>query len=186
MKRFLFAMGMCLLVFIGHAQEVELSRIKISKNISLKVPTLFLPMTESERRSRYVSYRQPIAIFTHPRQEADLGINQNSTPWIGDDLTILRDFQKANIQNLFTEVSFTKDEIKTIGGREFVIFEFLSKVSGEENTYGGISGAVSKYTIISYTLYEDYVLLFNFTCDANIRVQWQEAAREVIESVRIN
>jgi CRISPR/Cas system Type II protein with McrA/HNH and RuvC-like nuclease domain len=165
--------------------QINLERYKITNDISIKIPTSFISMTEREIISKYVSYRQPIGMFTSEDRQVDLGINKNSTPWAGNDLDILKDFYKANIQNLFTEVKFLKEEIREISGREYVLFEFISKVSDEDKTFGGLSGPVGKYTYIMYTLYEENVLLFNFTCDIQARAQWQSTAGEIMESVRI-
>lgn len=165
--------------------QKELERVKITKEISIKVPTSFIPMSPGEVNSRYVSYRSPIAMFTSSDGLIDLGINKNSSQWEGNDITILKSFYKANIQNLFTEVKFLQDDIIKISEREFVVFEFLSKMSDEEKTFGGVSSPVSKYTYIMYTLYDNNVLLFNFTCNVRKRAEWQSAAKEIMESVRI-
>lgn len=157
----------------------------MTKEISIKVPTAFVPMSVGDRNNKYVSYRSPIAMFTSEDGLIDLGINRNSTEWTENDLKILKSFYKANIQNLFTEVKFLQDDIIQVSDREFVVFEFISKMSDEEKTFGGISAPVSKYTYIVYTLYEDSVLLFNFSCDVTKRPQWQSTAREIMESIRI-
>ncbi|MEP4533592.1 MAG: hypothetical protein ABJ004_10935 [Cyclobacteriaceae bacterium] len=177
---------LCALVLTEASGQQDLQRLKVTKDISMKVPVSFNPMSRSEMVNKYVAYRQPIAMFTSADRQIDLGINKNSTQWTENDLTILKDFYKANIQNLFTEVKFIQEEVKTIGNREFVVFEFISKVTDEDKTFGGISSPVSKYTYIMYTLYQDSVLLFNFSCDTRWRPQWQAAAREIMESVRIN
>ncbi len=185
----IFLKATALFIFLSYHQilnaQIELDRIKITNDISMKIPTSFIAMTEAEINNKYVSYRQPIAMFTSQDRQVDLGINKNSTPWAGNDLNIVKDFYKANIQNLFTEVKFLQEEIREISGREFVIFEFISKVSDEDKTFGGISGPVGKYTYIMYTVYDKSVLLFNFTCDIKARAQWQVTANEMMESVRI-
>jgi len=174
-----------LTAFDLYAQQ-DLERLKVTKEISMKVPVSFSPMSRAEMVNKYVAYRQPIAMFTSDDRQIDLGINKNSTQWTENDLSILKDFYKANIQNLFTEVKFIQEGVKTIGNRDFVVFEFISKMTDEDKTFGGISSPVSKYTYIMYTLHKDSVLLFNFSCDTRWRPQWQATAREIMESVRIN
>ncbi len=163
----------------------DLKRLKITKEISMLVPESFVPMSQSDIISKYVSARQPLAMFTSADRRVDLGINQNSSMWKESDLSILKDFYKAGILNLFTEVKFMKDEIREISGRKFVVFEFVSRVVDEENSISGLGTAVSNYTYIMYTLYEDRVLLFNFNCPQSERVKWQLAAGQMMESVRI-
>lgn len=163
----------------------DLERLKVTKEISMLVPAQFLPMTQSDLVNKYVSYRMPIAMFTSADRRIDLGVNQNSSPWSSGDLNILKDFYKAGILNLFTEVTFIRDEIRDIGGRSFVVFEFVSRVSDEDQSFGGLSNPVSNYTYIMYTLHNQRVLLFNFTSPISYRSQWQEAAHQIMESVRI-
>lgn len=152
----------------------------------MKVPTSFVPMSPAEIRNKYVAYRAPIAMFTLPDQPVDLSVNTNSSPWTGNDLNILKDFYKANIQNLFSEVNFIQENIVSISNRDFAVFEFTSKVTDEENSLGLNSSPISKYTYIMYTFYEGNVLLFHFNCKASQKSLWQDAVKEIMESVRVN
>ena len=177
-----------LIVIIGvqfnlSAQE-DLKRIKVVKEISMKVPASFETMARADRISRYVSARDPLAMFTNKDRTIDLGINATLNKWEAGNLEIVKDFYKAGILNLFTEVNFIQEDIRKIGDRQFVVFEFLSKISDENNTFGSGS-SLSKYTYIQYTIYDDKVLLFNFTAPARLRNVWAEPAKEMMESVRI-
>ena len=165
------------------AQE-DLKRIKVVKEISMKVPTSFETMARADRISRYVSARDPLAMFTNADRTIDLGINATLNKWEDGNLEIVRDFYKAGILNLFTDVKFIQEDIRQIGDRQYVIFEFVSKISDEGNTFGSGS-SISKYTYIQYTIYEDKVLLFNFTAPAQLRNIWAVPAKEMMESVRI-
>lgn len=164
--------------------QTSLERIKVNKYISMKIPELFSPMSQQEMISRYVSARVPIAMYTYADQQVDLGINETSNEWGDGDLTIIKSFYKANIANLFTEVKFIQEDIQTIGDREFIIFEFVSKVSDEDNTFGS-GTSISKYTYIVYTLFQERVLLFNFTCPARFRQEWEATADEIMQSIRV-
>lgn len=167
----------------GQAQ-VSLERIKVNKYISMEVPASFVPMDQADLYNKYVSSRMPIAMYTSADRLIDLGINENSSTWAATDHTILQDFHKANILNLFDQVTFIQEEIKEIGNRTFVVFEFVSRVTDEESTFGGRT-SVSKYTYIMYTIRNNRVLLFNFTCPARMQSEWKDTAREIMESIRI-
>lgn len=166
----------------GYSQK-PVERTKVTKNISMEVPTELRPMSISELYSKYVSAKAPLAMYTSEDQMIDLGINETSTKW-GNDLEILKSFYKASILNLFDEVNFYQEDIKEIGGRKFIVFEFVSSVSEENTTIGGVS-TISKYTYIQYTLEDENILLFNFNCPAKLRAQWQETAKQVMNSVKI-
>ncbi len=162
------------------AQKLE--RQKISDEISIKIPSDFINMSEEERNRKYVSSRIPIAMFTNYDRTVDVGVNENSTRWGPGDLEILKDFYKANIQGLHTEVNFIQEGIQEVGGREYIVFEFTSKVYSEESFN---NNSVSKYSYIQYTLHNEKVLLFNFTAPLRHRQQWEPVARDIMASVRI-
>lgn len=185
MKSSLIVLIILLAVQSNVSAQKDMKRQKVTKEISMKVPNSFILMGVGEVNNKYVSYRTPIAMYTSQDGLVDLGINKNSTEWAGDDLNILKDFYTANIQNLFSEVKFLQSAIQQVGDREFIILEFISKMNDEEKTFGGMSSPISKYTYIMYTLYNDSVLLFNFSCDAKLRAEWQPAAGGMMQSVRI-
>jgi len=163
--------------------QVSLKRQKVTKEISMEIPESFTPMTQQELYSKFISDRMPIAMYTSADKRADLGINENSSTWVGKDLKILREFYKSNITNLFTKVEFIQDDIQEIGGRQFVVFEFVSTLV-DENSIGDVN-TISKYSYIQYTIRDNKVLLFNFSCPAMLKRQWQETASTMMNSVKI-
>lgn len=169
--------------FTALVGQTTLEKVKVTKDISLEIPTEFTPMTQAEIYAKYVSSRPPIAMYSDPNRQVDLGVNENSSKWAGDDLAILKDFYKANIANLFTKVDFLQEEIKEINGREFIVFEFVSSITDEEATFGPKTTA--KYNYMTYTLKDENILLFNFSCPARYQNQWKETAGRIMESVEV-
>lgn len=169
--------------YIATAQ-IEMERVKVTKEISMEVPVTFTPLSMAELYQKYVSARPPIAMYSSPDRQIDLGVNENSSTWVEDDLEILKSFYKANIANLFSEIEFLQEDIKQIGDRRYVVFEFVSRVTDEESTFGNNS-AITKYSYLQYTIKDDRVLLFNFTCPARLQSRWQDPAKQIMESIRI-
>ena len=162
--------------------QIPLERKKVTDEISMKVPGNFISMTDGERNQRYISYRTPIAMFTNIERTVDLGINVSGSTWDTGDLSVLKDFYKSNILNLYTEVDFIQEGIKTIGQRDYIVFEFQSKVY-EENSFR--NEVIAKYTYIQYTLHQDKILLFHFTAPRQLKSDWEQPVSEIMESVRI-
>ena len=148
----------------------------------MKVPADFIDMSEDERNRKYVSSRVPIAMYTNSERNVDIGVNENSTRWGPGDLEILKDFYKANILSLHNEVNFLQEDIQEVAGRQFIVFEFNSKVYKEDSFN---KNAVSKYSYIQYTLFNEKVLLFNFSAPLRYRQQWEAVAKEMMASIRI-
>lgn len=147
----------------------------------MMIPSDFITMVESERNRKYLSTKEPIALYTNNDRTVDLGINETNSLWSTGDLAILKDFYKANILSLYTEVAFIQEEIIDIDGRSFIAFEFNSKVVDER----GLGKPIAKYTYILYTIREERVLLFNFSAPFRYRQAWQPVARDMMNSIRI-
>jgi hypothetical protein len=179
LRLFLFA---CLVPVIGHAQSYR--QVEATKNITLAVPSDFQPMTDDQIADKYFTNRRPVAMFTDPRNIVDLGVNESQTEWSEADLLILKDFYKANISGLYTEVNYLRDGLEEINGRSYAVFEFESTVADEDNAFSQ-KPAIRKYTYIQYTIVNGKSWVFNFTVPLRNKEQWQPIAGEIMNSIKI-
>lgn len=171
-----------LLPFFGFTQEKFIKK-NIKEAISIQLPESFIAMSNNERIKKYVSNREPLAIYTSQDRFADLGINQNSMQWTEDDTDLVYLFYKASINSFFDDITFIQDTVKNINGRTFIVFEFES-ILRDDNVFKSNSGQ-RNYTYIQYTSYQDQVLLFNFGCPGNQKDRWQSTARQIMESIKV-
>ena len=86
---------------------------------------------------------------------------------------------------LYDEVQFITEKIQEINGRNYVVFEFLSKVNDTEGTTIDQS-SISKFIRIQYTIVNYKTVLFNFSCPARVKDKWAPIAKESLESVKIS
>lgn len=161
-----------------------LKKQKLNNNITMEIPEHFFPMNIQQQRQKYVSDRAPIAMFTTEDGLIDLGINKNSSSWFEQDLSILQQFYKSGILNLYDEVEFFKEEISEINSRSYIVFEFRGTLKGEGNSFRNQS-SLSKYIYIQYTLKDDNVFLFNFSAPFNMKDRWQPSVKQMMTSIRI-
>ena len=84
---------------------------------------------------------------------------------------------------LYDEVQFITENIQEINGRNYVVFEFLSKVNDTEGTTIDQS-SISKFIRIQYTIVNYKTVLFNFSCPARVKDKWALIAKESLESVK--
>ncbi len=174
----------CLAVGFQASSQHKLKKTKISDNITMELPEDFRAATAAEILQKNISSKPPIALYTDYHQQVDVVINETSNTWQGNDLKIIQGLYKSNIANLFTEVQFLKEEIVQVGGRDFIVFEFISRVTDANETFGdGL--AVAKYTYIQYTLHKNKILLFNFSSPARDQQKWQPLTHEIMNSVRV-
>ena len=173
-----------LVVGFQASSQYQLKRTKVNDHISMDIPEDFRALEQGEIIQKNISSRPPIAMYTDYNQQIDVVVNETSNTWQGGDYEVIKSLYKSTIANLFTEIEFIQEGIVEKAGRKFIVFEFISRVTDEDATFG--SGvAIAKYTYIQYTLYQDKILLFNFTCPAKQQNQWQKSAHEIMNSVRV-
>ena len=165
----------------SHSQKLVAT--KIGDDISMKIPAEFINMSNRDRMEVVASSKVPLGMFSTESQEVTLGINDNPMQWTSADTDVIYGFYKASINALFDEIEFIQDGKTEINGREFIVFEFVSTVR-DENVFSTKSGE-RNYTYIQYTSYNDQVLLFNFGCPARLKFEWEDIAKEIMQSVRI-
>ncbi len=172
------------MICLMNAQTHSLKKTKVNKEITMDIPTNLLPMTEGQRIQKYVSNREPIAMYTSADGYTDLGINVNSSKWNTGDYDVLRKFYRSGILNLYDDVDFYRDTVQYFSERPFITFEFRGSVYGREDSFRR-NQSVSKYVYIAYTLREDRVLLFNFSTSYVQRNDWRKIAHEIMQSIKI-
>jgi len=160
-------------------------KIEIGSGISLKLPESFQPMPEDEMARKYISTRKPVAVFMSADRQADFGINISITQWDPLDLPIMKDFYKATIMELHSDVDFIREEIVSVNGKDFAVLEFTSLVKDEDNTLGTTKPPVQKYNYIQYTIFDKKTFVYNFNCPAHQQARFRDTAREIMNSIEM-
>jgi hypothetical protein len=166
-------------------QNMKLVKTKVNDSITLSLPEEFTLMTEEELNRKYVSAKAPVAVYTDFSKTVDLGVNIAYSRWNAEDLEIMMSFYKSNIMGLYDEVQFITETVQEINGRDFVVFEFLSKVNDTEGTTIDNS-SISRFVRIQYTIARSKTVLFNFSCPERMKDKWAPIANEILESVKIS
>ncbi|MFW5700530.1 MAG: hypothetical protein ACOCWM_02475 [Cyclobacteriaceae bacterium] len=166
------------------AQSIELKRTKISDDISLQLPVSFTPLTEQEINEKMISSRKPLALYGDQARVVDFGVNVSMTSWSNEDLTLMKQFFKSSIMNLYDTVNMITEEMQEINGEHFAVFEFISSVTGDDNSVVNTSN-ISKYTYLQYALINGKTILFNFSCPARLQDKWAFVAEQIMQSVKI-
>lgn len=175
--------ALCLLA-TAFQRPVKLTKTKISDQISARLPESFHPVGEQELRAKYVSPRPPIALYTSPDTQVDFSVNVSVNQWQSFDLPLVKDFYKASLSTLYSDLQFFKEETTEINKHPAALFEFIGTVEGEENAVRR-TASISKYHYVAYVLVNGKVAVFSFTAPANQQQQWSAVAEEVMESIRI-
>jgi hypothetical protein len=164
----------------------KMVKTKLTKEIIVYLPSDFTPMTDDDLAKKYFTYRKPTAMYTNPERVVDFGLNITDTRWRQSDLPLLQKFYKSGIAKMYTNVNFIQDTISTINKRDFVVFEFISELKDDETNTMQRTSVVKQYSYMQYTVKDNQVHVFNFTCPVQIRSKWQETAREIMQTIKIN
>lgn len=200
-KKFLFFLflGFFSPLYVAFAQNeiAKWRKEKIANQFTISVPDSFMPMTDDEYAKKYGAYKSAVLMLSSQDKSADFGINRvETTPpknftkfdekatWSRNDLEMMRNLYKSSILKMHQKVTFIQDEIQTINGRDFVVFEFVAEVTETETNYAtGSAGVLKQYSYLQYCVSESSIWVFNFTTQAKYRALWEKAAREIMVSV---
>jgi hypothetical protein len=166
-------------------QPVKLKKVDLTEKVSVSLPLDFQVMTDEDIVRKYFSSRKPVAAFTQPDRTADFSFNENATPWQKQDLNLLRDFYRSGIRRLYTKVEFFQENIRTIGKREFAVFEFVAEVREDDKISPEFGKTTRTYEYIQYTIENRKVLIFHFSCPARLQPQWRSVAKEIMQTIKV-
>jgi hypothetical protein len=162
------------------AQPVLVDQL-IVESFLLKVPQELKSQPPTMQRTTSPA----LAIFVSSDQQTDLSVNKSQLRWAAADASLLSQFYKANILNLYDQVDMINEGIREQDGKEFIYFEFLGQIIDEDNAFIAAKKRFD-YTYIQYAIEADGVLIFRFTAPGFRKDYWQESVREIMESIAFN
>ncbi|MBW8048821.1 MAG: hypothetical protein FVQ77_00475 [Cytophagales bacterium] len=169
--------------FVG-LQNVNFVTVKITDYIKVSLPEEFLPMTFDDLVVKYPSPKKPTAMYTNPDRLVDFGLNETSNNWPANDLELLKNLYRSSILNLYDTVFFIQQVVQKINKREFIVLEFVSGSEGI-SIRGKLAPLIGTYSYIQYTVYNDKILVFNFSCPAFFKKEWEQSAKMIMNSIKI-
>jgi len=174
----------CTILTAFPMQQFKFVKTKIDDKITVYLPQEFFVVPELEIASKYISYRNPIAVYTDMTAHVDFAVNTSFTRWGSSDIELMKSFYKANIPTLYDDIEFIREEIEIINNRQYVVFEFISTILPNENSIRN-DPPVIKYNYIQYTLVKGETHLFNFNAPSVLKEKWEDAASEIMHSIKI-
>jgi len=170
--------------YLALFQSVPLVKVKVDDNITVSLPEDFQRLSEAEVNLKYISSKQPVAVYSDRSKVVDFSVNVAFSKWRPEDLEMMRGFYKSNIMGLYDEVQFINESVEEINDRKYVVFEFVSTVRADEDEILNTE-SISKYTYIQYAIVNYKTVLFHFNCPYLIKDQWSNVAGDIMQTVRI-
>ncbi|PGH37457.1 MAG: hypothetical protein CRN43_21090, partial [Candidatus Nephrothrix sp. EaCA] len=134
---------------------------KIKEGIIVPIPSEMRAMTDAEAAQHSPSIRTPLGAFTTNDQLVDFVVSVSATQWPDLDLNIAKQFFRVGVTNLYDKVTFIRDDIVSIHKKNFIRFEFESRINGDK-TVSGRTDATMKYHYILYFLQPKRAIVFSF------------------------
>src|SRR5690606_20256444 len=167
------------------AQRVKLVKTKVNDGITALIPQGWIPMDGLDFTERYPSVRAPLAAYTNTERTIDFSVNVSATQWPDANLEMSMRFFKASILNMFDRVEMIEEGIHEVDNKKLIFFEFESRVEGNRREEG-TRGPITKYTYIQYWVTPARTLVFTFNAPLRLKDDWQEVAREMINSLKLS
>lgn len=174
-------------------QTSRLVKVKIADKIMVSIPEDFMIMPEDAYAREYGAYRPALAMYTNPSGDADFGVNMTinrslraykGSGFKPEDLKMLKDMYKASIAAMHTDVDFIQDKVVNINKRDYIVIEFVGTVK-DESSQVRTSRELMQYSYLQYTIEDERVLIFNFTCPYRQKERWQSTAEAIMQSAKV-
>ena len=158
-------------------------KTKMAEGVSVSLPKGFRTLEDGEMKLKYPNWHRPVHMMTSEDQVADFGYNISFNQW-GSNLKLLKDFMKANHSFYFTDIQYMQDTVVNLNGRNYVLLEFLSFTKNKETDRE--LAPIRNYSYMMYTVEDNRILVFNYTCPARYMDKWKQAAPTIMNSIAIN
>lgn len=163
--------------------DTKLKKIQITKEVSVMLPRDFTPLHDEGIARKYPAANRPVAVYSSPSGQVDFSMAQKKSQFGPQDLNMLRDIYKANLMERFTNVDFIRDEVTSINGRDYIVFEFVSVMADERKA--SHLAPVQRYSIMQYTIQGNQLMIFSMHLPFVLKNDWQNTAREIMASVKV-
>ena len=163
------------------APQPKLTATKLGTGLTVGVPAGFAPLPDDGIAVKYPSPRKPLAVYSNPSGRVDYSVAVRPTTFESMDYAVLLKIYKSSIQRLYTKVDFLKEDIRTVNGRDFIYFEFVSTVSDAQRN--SQLAPIKRYQTVQYAIVKDQLYVFTFVAPANEQAQWQPTAQAVMGAI---
>ncbi len=159
----------------------KLTAVKLASGLSVGVPADFLPLPDDGIAVKYPSPRKPLAVFSNRSGRVDYSVAMRPTTFESMDYAVLLKIYKSSIQRLYSKVDFLKEDIRTVNGRDFIYFEFVSTVADARR--GSQMPPIKRYQAVQYAIQGNQLYVFTFVAPSEEQAQWQPTAQAVLSAI---
>ena len=171
------------LALTAFGPKPKLTNFKLGSGLTVGVPATFMPLPDDGIAVKYPSPRRPLAVYSNPSGRVDYSVAVRPTTFESMDYAVLLKIYKSSIQRLYTKVEFLKEDIRTVNGRDFIYFEFVSTVSDAGRARQ--LAPIKRYQAVQYAIQGQQLYVFTFVAPAEEQAQWQPTAQAVMNAIAL-
>ncbi|MGC4104382.1 hypothetical protein [Ferruginibacter sp.] len=160
---------------------LSFGQIKLDKTIALfdnKVellaPRELSNMSDEKWTLKYHNTPKPELALTDENLEINLLVNLTQQPATESQIAAYKDFRIANLKKTRTDIKILGDGVKTVNGKSIGFIKFSSQAIDQ-----GI------FNFYFFTVFNGKILLFTFNCIEKLQKDWEKAADEILNSLKI-
>ena len=165
------------------APKPKLTTAKLSSILSVGVPVGFSALPDDGIAVKYPSPRKPLAVYTNSSGRVDFSVALRPTTFLSSDYAVLLKIYKASIQRLYSKVEFLTEDIRTVNGRDFVSFEFISTLTDTRRS--NQLAAMRRYQAVQYAIKDEQLYVFTFVAPIEEQAQWRPTAQAVMAAIAL-
>ena len=171
------------LALTAFGPKPKLTNVTLGSGLTVGVPATFMPLPDDGIAVKYPSPRKPLAVYSNPSGRVDYSVAVRPTTFESMDYAVLLKIYKSSIQRLYTKVEFLKEDIRTVNGRDFIYFEFVSTVSDAGRARQ--LAPIKRYQAVQYAIQGQQLYVFTFVAPAEEQAQWQPTAQAVMNAIAL-
>ncbi len=172
-----------LLGLTAFSPKPKLTNVKLASGLTVGVPAGFAPLPDDGIAAKYPAPRKPLAVYSNASGRVDFSVAVRPTTFESFDYAVLLKIYKSSIQRLYTKVDFLKEDIRTVNGRDFIYFEFVSTVADARRN--SQLAPIRRYQTVQYAIEQQQLYVFTFVAPAEEQAQWQPTAQAVMGAVAL-
>lgn len=188
----------CLVALVALAQSVKLVKRDFGPKITISVPEEFYLWETANVIQRLGTAKEPLALYSDQSTHVSISVSKAVDSLSGNtqiryatgahesytrDINVEKSFLKASLSSLHKEITFLQDDIVTINGKQFIVFEFDGIIEGYGKGANKIQSSI--YGYIMYHLSGQTTYIINFGCPAKVKAKWAPVAKDMMASVKV-
>ncbi len=157
-----------------HGIEFE-TKTLLSGKINLKIPKTFEIMADEMLKLKYPSERRPTLVYTNESGEINVAINLTQNKANQNVIAAYKDNFVQTFKNSYPTAEWKDKNVKEINGRKVGYLELITPAIDTEI-----------YNLMFFTDLDGKLLLCSFNCTKKNITEWSVAAKEIMNSLKLN